>query len=170
MYLCIYYRTSWSRLLLKKLVLIQLIKKIPNILRNLKIHSCVQKSRSMAPVQGHANPVYTVILLLSHFNNLLPLKHLLFLVVLSLRSLSPSFCDFLRVLIKIVWPPSSMSNRKQRFGRWICCFPQVDIQWLNELLQTSPYVSQKDGNSPSLRIFVFSWNIRSLTSSGSTKL
>jgi len=50
---------------LKKLTLIQLIKKISNILQNPKIHSCVQKSRPMAPVQGHTNPVHTVILLLS---------------------------------------------------------------------------------------------------------
>lgn len=125
MYLCFNYRTPWSRLFLKKLILIRLIKNSPTFYgtqRFIAVYRKVGQWLLFKVTRIQSTPSSYCCLV--HFNTLLWFKNLfqwsyLFVVF------NHHFYDFPRVLIKTVWPPSSMSNRKQRFGSWISCFSQV---------------------------------------------
>jgi hypothetical protein len=54
--------TLLSRVLLDKMIVAQLVKKLPALLRNAKIHYSVHNSSPLNPILSHFNPVHTLFL------------------------------------------------------------------------------------------------------------
>jgi hypothetical protein len=69
-----YLLTPWCRILFEKLIVTQLVKKYPALLRNPKVHHRVHKSPSLDPILSQPNPVRPIDPYLPkvHLNVILP--------------------------------------------------------------------------------------------------
>jgi hypothetical protein len=73
-YLLTYLLTPWGRILFEKLIVTQLVKKYPAVLRTPKVHHHVHKSPPLDPILRQLNPVRPIDPYLTkvHLNVILP--------------------------------------------------------------------------------------------------
>jgi hypothetical protein len=76
--------TPWSRVLLVKLIVTQLVKNIPRLLRNPKFHHRIHKILPLVSILSQINPTHTFLLYFSKVNSNI-------ILISMLRSFKRSF-------------------------------------------------------------------------------